>query len=110
MNISIKSREILKDSGDDAARSYLTKYSQENAEQVVKDWWNLSDALIVGYSNGMMWDPVQKTDSLSGYPDWWYNASGYQYGPRVYDVNRLRQVSGLYYQNQTIHASSDRLL
>lgn len=110
MNISIQSREIFKDSGDDAARSFLTKYSQENAEQVVKDWWNLSDALIVGYSNGMMWDPEQKTDSLSGYPDWWYNASGFQYGPRVYDVNRLRQVSGLHYQNQTIHASSDRLL
>lgn len=107
LNVSKKGREIMNSSGKDAARTYLTDYTRENAEQVMRDWWNLSDSLIISYSNGMIWDPVEKADSLAGYPDWWYNISGYQYGPRVYDISGLEEISGLQYVNSTIFESSD---
>lgn len=109
LTISAISRDILSTSGEEAARSYLTRYTAENAGQVISDWWNLSDELIIRYSNGMIWDPEQKTDLLAGYPDWWYNLSGYQYGPRVYDVPGLNEIQGLYYENITLKGSSDHL-
>lgn len=107
LNVSEQSRDILRTSGMEAARSYLTSYAKQNAENVVMDWWNLSDDLVVRFSNGMVWDPETKAETLAGYPDWWYNISGYQYGPRVYDQTRLDQVSGLKYNNKTIEAASD---
>ena len=57
-------------------------------------------------SNGMLWDPVRKKETLSGYPDWWYNLTGFQYGPRVYRTDLLHDIPGLVYTNTTKPFSS----
>lgn len=92
--------------GGEAAQGVLTEYSKRNAEMVIDEWWNLSDQLIVRFSNGMIWDPDTNTDTLAGYPDSWYNSTGYQYGPRVYRTDILAKTPGLVYTNTTIPISS----
>jgi dipeptidase len=57
------------------ARDYLTEYSNTMAQRTVDEWWNLSDRLIVKYSDGYMSTPG--TEKSLGYPAEWLDAVGY---------------------------------
>jgi len=49
----------------------------------------------------MVWVPGRKKETQSGYPDWWYNLTGFQYGPQVYMIYILHDIPGLVYTNTT---------
>lgn len=97
--------ELLTTGDEAACRQYLTDYSVANGAGVIGTWWNLSDRLVVKYSNQMVHDAATGKDEFPGYPDWWLDEAGYQYGPRVYEFEALQHQSGqLAYTNATIIA------
>ncbi len=98
-----KAGEILNKDGIDSCRDFLTEYSSTNAQSVLDDWWRLADFLVVKYSNGMINDFQNNTTIRQGYPNWWLNETGYQYGPRIYQYAELQNVSGLIYVNETAY-------
>ena len=51
------------------AQQFITEYSCKNAQQVVDEWWNLSDYLIAKYSDGYI--NLPKTGQSVGYPEEW---------------------------------------
>jgi hypothetical protein len=65
------------------------------------------ETLIVTYRNGQYNDIQNKTISNIGYPDWWLNDSGYQYGPRVYDLKSLREIQDVRYVGKTENVTGD---
>lgn len=98
-----KAGEILNKDGIDSCRDFLTEYCATNAQSVLDDWWRLADFLVVKYSNGMINDFQNNTTIRQGYPNWWLNETGYQYGPRIYQYAELQNVSGLIYVNETAY-------
>ncbi|MEE8638414.1 MAG: peptidase C69, partial [Candidatus Margulisiibacteriota bacterium] len=64
------------------ARTYLTKYTVENGEGVVAEWWKLADRLIEKYSDGFVNFP--KLGENVGYPMWWLDGVDYKNGPTTY--------------------------
>ena len=94
--------ELLEKEGINESCEFLTDNCTENALSVLDDWWALADRLIVKYSNGMINDFENETTILGGYPNWWLNETGYQYGPRIYEVEELRQLDGVVYVNETV--------
>lgn len=93
---------LLNASGEAAGRAYLTNWSVANGEANVERWWRFSDRLIAKYANGMVSDFANGTTANPGYPAAWYDANGYQYGPRIYDVAGLTKVPELAYVNRTV--------
>lgn len=65
------------------ARKYLTDYSIDNANRVLKEWWELSELLIVKYNDGYVNIPEVATQV--GYPKEWLKKVGYQNGPTSYE-------------------------
>ncbi len=57
------------------ARAFITEYSNTMAQKTVDEWWKLSDALIVKYSDGYVVTPGH--ESSPGYPKDWLDAVGY---------------------------------
>ncbi len=108
--IDRKAQEINKTEGTEACREFLTETCNENALSVLDDWWILADRLIVKYSNGMINDFENETTVLGGYPNWWLNETGYQYGPRIYQVEELRQLDGVVYVNETVQTNPGKEL
>ncbi len=98
--------ELLTTKGEVESRRYLTEYSMTNSASTVAAWWALSDRLVVTYSNHLVHDAVTRKDEFFGYPDWWLDKAGYQYGPRVYDYEGIRNQPGLVYTNTTLVTSS----
>jgi len=49
------------------AREFLTDYCNNNANDVVNQWWNLADYFIEKYDSG----------GRGGYPAWWLKQAGY---------------------------------
>lgn len=92
-------------SGEAVSREFLTNWTVANAEASVDRWWHFSDRLIARYANGMVNDFVNGTTANPGYPVTWYDSNGYQYGPRVYDMEGLGAISGLAYVNNTVLVS-----
>lgn len=97
--------DVISSDGDLAARQYLTEYCTKNSIGVVDTWWDFSDYLVVRYSNQMVNDFANDTTITPGYPDWWLEQVGYQYGPRVYDYEGLQETSGLVYTNTTVYTT-----
>jgi len=64
------------------ARQYLSNYCINNAEQVLKQWWNLADYLVQKYTDGYINNP--KIAQEVGYPKWWREKVGYFNGPTSY--------------------------
>lgn len=89
--------------GEDACRKYLTEYTVETGDDLVSSWWELADSLMVSFANGGIYDPVTETTTYPGYPDWWYQEAGYQYGPRIYDVEALDSIADVLYTNETVY-------
>jgi dipeptidase len=94
---------ILKSRGAEDCGKFLTDYCTANALSVLDDWWSLADLLIVKYSNGMINDFQNNTSIRAGYPNWWLNETGYQYGPRIYQYAQLQNITGLIYVNETVY-------
>jgi len=90
-----------------SAREYLTAYSNEAALQTLDDWKALAGRMIVTYRNGNYNDDTNRTISNVGYPDWYYEYARYQYGPRVYDVERLDAIPGVEYVGETVSVTGD---
>lgn len=90
-----------------SAREYLTAYSNEAALQTLDDWKALAGRMIVTYRNGNYNDVTNRTISNVGYPDWYYEYARYQYGPRVYDVERLDAIPGVEYVGETVSVTGD---
>lgn len=95
---------------ESAAREFLTKYSEDTALKTLEDWQNLSGRLIVTYRNGNYNDIQNKTIKNIGYPDWWYNQTQYQYGPRVYDIAGLQEIPGVIYTGQIANITGDPIV
>lgn len=108
--IDMQAEEIFENESIEACREFLTGSCNENALSVLDDWWNLADRLIVKYSNGMINDFENETTVLGGYPEWWLNETGYQYGPRIYQVEELRQLEGVVYVNETVQTNPGKEL
>ncbi|MBN2735197.1 MAG: C69 family dipeptidase [Methanomicrobiaceae archaeon] len=102
-----KAAEFL-DNGDiKSAKSVLTDFTVNRGEEIITDWKILTATLIVKYSNGLVTNPVTEDVTEGGYPDEWYNETGYQYGPRVYQFDELRDTPGLDYTNKTVLVKRD---
>jgi dipeptidase len=84
--IDRNAEEILKARGSLACSQYLTNYSVNNSLSVLNDWNRLANRLVVNYTCGMIKDPGNGQYRPKGYPDWWLNETGYQYGPRIYNL------------------------
>lgn len=91
-------------SSEAGAREYLTNWTVSNAEAGVHHWWHFSDRLIARYANGMVNDFMNRTAANPGYPATWLDTNGYQYGPRVYDMEGLAAITGLAFVNETVMA------
>ncbi|MEA3492868.1 MAG: C69 family dipeptidase [Candidatus Margulisiibacteriota bacterium] len=64
-------------------RAYLTKYSIDNADEVVGQWWLLANHLIEKYSDGYVNKP--EVGREIGYPGKWLQKVGYDKGPSTYE-------------------------
>ncbi|MDO8842346.1 dipeptidase [Methanocalculus sp.] len=89
--------------GDSAgARSIMTNFTVQWGDEIIDTWKQLTATLIVKYSNGLVTDPITEEVTEGGYPDWWYNETGYQYGPRVYQYKELRETPDLTYTGERV--------
>lgn len=68
------------------ALKVLRRYSDDNAEQVLQDWWKLSEQLYVKYNDGYLNDKKGIGQELF-YPNWWLKQVGYEQGPTSYQKN-----------------------
>jgi len=67
-----------------AARWLLTRYSEENANAVLKEWLTLSENLYIKYNDGYL----NTRDGIAQavfYPSWWLQQVGYENGPTTYE-------------------------
>lgn len=101
--------------GDEAgARRLLTNATVQRGDEIIEEWQDLSAMLVVKYSNGLITDPATEDVEEPGYPAWWYEEAGYQYGPRVYDLERLRTTPDLNYTGESVwfpkNVSIDQIL
>jgi dipeptidase len=58
----------------DAARRFISDYSNRVAQQTFDEWWKLADALIVKYNDNSVNAPGMRAP---GYPKEWLDATGY---------------------------------
>jgi len=71
-----KVASTLHKNNPDLAVEYLTDYCINHANDVVNEWWNLADYLVVKYSDGFINQP--KVGQGVGYPAWWLKRVGYK--------------------------------
>ena len=65
------------------ARELLTTFSKNQANQVVKIWWNLAWDLVARYDDGYVNEPGKMAQEV-GYPKEWYQRSNWPKGPIKY--------------------------
>jgi len=53
------------------ARQFLTDYCLNNAEAVVKAWWDLGDSLLVKYNKLWIYDTATRKREPLKFPDWY---------------------------------------
>ena len=104
--IEAKAHELYV-SGEDEARMFLTEYTNETAMNALNDWIALMGRMIVTYRNGNFNDVQNRSITNIGYPAWWYESSGYQYGPRVYDMKSLKEIPGVRYTGEVANITGD---
>lgn len=68
----------------EGARGRLTKYSEEYAANVLKDWWKLSEHLYLKYNDGYLNTKAGIAQAVF-YPAWWLKKVGYEKGPTRYE-------------------------
>ena len=78
----------LWNSGDKhGARKFVTRYSDQNAAAVLKDWWKLSELLYVKYNDGYVNTDKEIAQPLF-YPAWWLKQVGFEDGPTSYQPKK----------------------
>ena len=73
-----------------AARRFLTRYSEENADAVLKEWWKLSESLYIQYNDGYLNTRAGIAQAVF-YPSWWLKQVGYENGPTTYEKPAARK-------------------
>ena len=102
-----KAGECLSAGDSSGAKALMTNFTLERGDDIINDWKALTATLIVKYSNGLVTDPVTEEVTEGGYPDWWYDDTDYQYGPRVYQLDELRETPGLNYTGEIVTVPKD---
>jgi dipeptidase len=97
-----KAAELIDAGDEEGAARLLTNVTVARGDAIIDEWHALSDMLIVKYSSGLLTDPATEAVEEPGYPAWWLNETGYQYGPRVYALDDLRATEGLNYTGSTV--------
>lgn len=97
-----KAVELISSGDSEGAKSLLTNFTVRRGDEIITDWKALTAELIVKYANGLVTNPVTEETTEGGYPDWWYNETGYQYGPRIYQLEELRETEGLNYTGKYV--------
>lgn len=100
--IDAAAAELISQGDEAGARRLLTNFTVTRGDEIIEEWQGLAGMLVVKYSNGMITDPETEDVDEAGYPAWWYQAAGYQYGPRVYDLDQLRTTEGLNYTGRNV--------
>ncbi|MBU4582317.1 MAG: C69 family dipeptidase [Proteobacteria bacterium] len=67
-----------------AARRLLTRYSDEYAADVLREWWKLSERLYLKYNDGYLNTKAGIAQAVF-YPAWWLKLVGYEDGPTSYE-------------------------
>lgn len=78
-----KALELWEKGDEDGARALLTRYCDDNANAVLRDWWKLADQLYLKYNDGYL----NTRDGIAQavfYPAWWLKEVGYEKGPTSY--------------------------
>ncbi|CCO23159.1 dipeptidase [Maridesulfovibrio hydrothermalis] len=78
--------ELIDDKRDAEARKLLTGYCEDNADNVLKAWWKLSEDLYIKYNDGYLNTSAGIAQSVF-YPAWWLKKVGYENGPLTYKRN-----------------------
>jgi len=69
----------------------LTKVCEDNANEIVKEWWQLADLLIAKYSDGYINPKPSRPQNKSavgiGYSSDWLKITEYKNGPIKYDMD-----------------------
>jgi dipeptidase len=97
-----KAAELIAAGDDEGAARLLTNFTVTRGDAIIEEWHDLSGTLVVTYSNGLITDPESGAVEEPGYPAWWLNETGYQYGPRVYELDELRATGGLNYTGNSV--------
>ena len=100
----------LYEKNETSACIFLTEYTNSTSMENLESWKKLLEWLIVTYRNGQYNDIQNKTISNIGYPDWWLEDAGYQYGPRVYDIESLQDIADVRYVGQTVNVTSGNMI
>jgi len=61
----------------------LTTFCRNQADQVVKYWWELAWQLVARYNDGYINEPEKMAQEI-GYPKAWYDKSEWINGPTTY--------------------------
>lgn len=94
--------ELIAAGDNEGAARLLTNVTVTRGDEIIDEWHALTGTLIVTYSNGLITDPATEAVEEPGYPAWWLNETGYQYGPRVYELDELRATGGLNYTGSSV--------
>jgi dipeptidase len=62
----------------------LTEFSENQANQVVEEWWKLAWTLVARYDDGYVNAPEKMAQEV-GYPKEWYQHTNWADGPKTYD-------------------------
>ncbi|MCF8050234.1 MAG: C69 family dipeptidase [Desulfobacterales bacterium] len=65
------------------AKQLLTRYCRNQAERVVRDWWDFAWTLVARYDDGYVNAPGKMAQEV-GYPKAWYEKSRWPDGPTGY--------------------------
>jgi len=75
--------DLIKNKKMTEAKQMLTKYCDTNAQNILKDWWKLSEYLYITYNDGYLNTSAGIAKSVF-YPAWWLKKVGYEQGPLTY--------------------------
>ena len=65
------------------ARQMLTRYSDQNSDAVLSEWWKLSEDLYLKYNDGYL-NTRAGIGQAVFYPSWWLERVGFKNGPISY--------------------------
>lgn len=75
-----------KDKSHDEALNYIAKACNDNAANVLSQWWDLADLLVAKYSDGYMNLENQTAAKDIGYSSTWLSYTNYKDGPTTYKM------------------------